>query len=170
MGGRLSGRALADEPLRRSHRFRPAGEEVSDDPLDSFVEVLGDLVHEPDPERGVGVEALAGEEVAARRARADAREHEGRDDGRNDPQAHFREAEDRIEAGDGHVGAGDDARAAAEGEPLNTGDDGRRASVDRLEHPVEPHRVRDVLVVGEVDRGALPLHVRSGAEARPVTG
>ena len=46
-------------------------------------------------------------------------------------------------------------------------DHGRGTGVDRLEHAVEPHRVLDVLVVVELDRDALPLHVRAGAEARP---
>ena len=49
---------------------------------------------------------------------------------------------------------------------MHDADDGRRAGVDRLEHPVQPHRVLDVLVVGEVDRRALPLDVGSCAEAR----
>ena len=40
--------------------------------------------------------------------------------------------------------------------------------VDRLEHGVETHRVGDVLLVGQVDRRALPLDVSAGAERRPV--
>ena len=51
---------------------------------------------------------------------------------------------------------------------MHAADDRRRAGVDRLEHAVEPHRVLDVLVVGEVDRGSLPLDVRTGAEGRPL--
>ncbi len=38
------------------------------------------------------------------------------------------------------------------------------------EHPEEAHRVLDVLVVGEVDRGALPLDVGAGAEAGALAG
>jgi hypothetical protein len=44
------------------------------------------------------------------------------------------------------------------------------AAVDRLAHAVEAHGVLDVLVVREVDRGALPLDVRTGAEAFAVPG
>ena len=51
---------------------------------------------------------------------------------------------------------------------LNPRHDGRGAGVDRLEHCMEAHRVQDVLVVVEVDRCTLPLHVGSGAKARPL--
>ena len=53
---------------------------------------------------------------------------------------------------------------------MHAADDGSRAGVDRLQHPVEAHRVLDVLVVGEVDRGSLPLDVGSGTEARALAG
>ena len=52
---------------------------------------------------------------------------------------------------------------------MHATDDRRRAGIDRLEHLVEAHRIPDVLVVREVDRRALPLHVRSGAETRAIT-
>jgi dihydrodipicolinate synthase/N-acetylneuraminate lyase len=52
---------------------------------------------------------------------------------------------------------------------LNPCHDGRGAGVDRLEHRVEAHCVLDVLVVVEVDRSTLPVHIGSGAEARPLT-
>ena len=52
----------------------------------------------------------------------------------------------------------------------NPRDDRRRAAIDRLAHPVEPQRVFGVLLEREVDRRALPLDVRAGAEARAVPG
>ena len=52
--------------------------------------------------------------------------------------------------------------------PLHARHDRGRAAVHCLEHPVEAHGVRDVLVIGEVDGGALPLDVGAGAEARSV--
>ena len=45
---------------------------------------------------------------------------------------------------------------------------GSGTGVDRLEHAVETHRIGDVLLVGQVDRRALPLDVGAGAERRPV--
>ena len=68
------------------------------------------------------------------------------------------------------VGAGDEAGAAAERVALDARDDRRRAAVDRLQHPAEGVRVGHVRVEVEVDRGAHPLDVRAGAEARPVAG
>ena len=62
------------------------------------VEIVRHLVHESDPERGLGVEALARHEVAARGARADPCEREGRDDRRDDPELHLREREDGVRA------------------------------------------------------------------------
>ena len=57
---------LEHEPLRLADGGRAAGEDVGDDPLDRRVEIGGDLVDEPDPQRRRRVEALAGEEVAPR--------------------------------------------------------------------------------------------------------
>ena len=53
---------------------------------------------------------------------------------------------------------------------MHAADDGSGAGVDRLQHPVEAHRVLDVLVVGEVDRRSLPLDVGSRTEARALAG
>ena len=72
--------------------------------------------------------------------------------------------------GDRDVGAGDEARPAAERVSLNARDDRSGAAVDRLQHPAQGVRVRDVRVEVEVDRGTHPLDVRAGAEARPVAG
>ena len=72
---------------------------------------------------------------------------------------------DRVLGGDRHVSAGREPAAAAEAVPLDPGDDGRGAAVDRLEHLVQAQRVLDVLLVREVDRRALPLDVGAGAEA-----
>ncbi len=123
---------------------------------------------EPDPKRGRSVEALAGQEVPPRRSRPDPREDERRDHRRHDPEPHLREPEDRVLARNRYVDAGRDAATAAERVALDPGDHGRRARVDRVEHPVEAHGVLDVLVVGEVDRCPLPVDVGAGAEARPL--
>jgi hypothetical protein len=53
---------------------------------------------------------------------------------------------------------------------VNARDDGGGAGVDRLAHAVEPERILDVLVVREADGRALPLDVRSRAEALPLAG
>src|SRR3954468_20562805 len=70
-------RVLAHQPLGGAGRLRPGLQKLRDDVFDRSVKVLRDLVHEPDPQRGRGVEALAGEEVASR-LRTDLAEHERR--------------------------------------------------------------------------------------------
>ena len=124
---------------------------------------------EPDAQRHVGAEALSGEEVPARGG-SDLREHERRDDRGDDPEPHLREAELGVLRRDRDVGTCDEPGPASEHVAVREADDGRRARVDRLQHPVQPHRVLDVLVVREVDRGALPFDVGAGAEARPLAG
>lgn len=125
---------------------------------------------EPDAERHVRPEPLAGKEVAARGSRPDPAEDEGRDDRRDDPQAHFREAEDGVLGRNGDVGAGDEAGTPAERVALHARDDGRRAGIHDLEHAVETHGVLDVLLEREVGGRTLPVDVRSSAEARAVAG
>jgi hypothetical protein len=56
-------RPLADEPLRLVHRLRPGGKQFADDPLDGLVEISGNLLHQPDAQGGLRVEAFTGEEV-----------------------------------------------------------------------------------------------------------
>jgi len=162
-------RTLANEPLRLTHRLGAAGEERIDDGGYGRLRIVRDLVHEPDPTRRIGAETLAGREVATG-GRADASEDEGRDDRGNDSEPYLREAEDRIRRRDRDVGARDEPAPAAERMSVHAADDGRRAGIERLEHPVEPHRVLDVPLVSEVDRGALPLDVGAGAEAGAVAG
>ena len=132
--------------------------------LDHAVETGCDLGDEPDAQRDLGAESLTGEEVAPRRPAADLGEREGRDHRRDDPQLDLREPEDSVVATDGNVAARSQATAAAEAVPLDAGDHGCRTRVDGDEHAVEAEGVLDVLLVGEVDRRALPLHVRSCAE------
>ena len=73
-------------------------------------------------------------------------------------------------AGDPDVGASDEPAASAECVPLHPRHHRCGTPVDRLEHAVEAHRVLDVLLVGEVDRGALPLDVGAPAEGRSLSG
>ena len=125
---------------------------------------------EPDPKRGLGIEALTGQEEPSRRRGADSRQDERRDHGRDDPELDLGEAEDRIGRGHRHVGAADEARAAAERVALHPPDDRGGAGVDRLQHAVEAERVLDVLLVGEIDRRALPVDVGAGTEALTFSG
>ena len=71
---------------------------------------------------------------------------------------------------DDDVRAGHEPGAAAEGVTLDARDDGRRAAVDRLQHAAQRVRVGDVGVVVERDRGAHPVDVGAGAEARTIAG
>ena len=82
----------------------------------------------------------------------------------NDPEPHLGEAEDGVGGGDCDVRARHQPAPAAERVAVHPRDHRRRAGVDRLAHLVQPHRVLDVLVVGQVDRGALPLDVGPGTE------
>ena len=61
-----------------------------------------------------GVEALAGQEERARVRRADLRQHEGRDDRRNDAELDFGEAENRVVGGDRDVADGGQPGAPAQ--------------------------------------------------------
>jgi len=126
-------------------------------------------VHEPDPQRGLGGEALAGDEPPPRRTGTDLRQRERRDHRRDDAELHLAERELRVRLGDDDVAAGDEPAAAAERVPLHARDDRRRARVDRVEHRAQSQRVRDVLVVAQLDRGAHPLHVGAGRERGAVT-
>ena len=157
------------EPLRPARRLRTGGEELAHDLLDRCVEIFRDLVHEPDPERGLGSEALAGHEIAPRSTGADPRQREGGDDGRDDPELHLRESEDGVGGGDRDVGRRDESGASAESVALYARDDGGGTAVDRLEHRAQRVRVGDVLVVREVDGRTHPVDVGPGGEARPVT-
>ena len=150
-----------------------SGPEVRSSPTTcstAAVEVGSDLVDEPDAKRGAGVEALSGEEVAARGPVADPRQHERRDDRGDDPELDLGEAERRVLGRERDVDGRGEAAAAAEAVALDASDDRGRAGVDRLEHPVEAQRVLDVLLVGEVDRRALPVDVGAGAEALAFAG
>jgi dihydrodipicolinate synthase/N-acetylneuraminate lyase len=158
------------EPLRLPNRLRPAREEGLDDRGDGLRWIARHLVYQPDAERDVGSETLARQEPAPGRPGPDLREDERRDDGGNDPQPNLREPEHRLLGRDRDVGARDEAAAAAERVAVNLDHHRSRAAVDRLAHPEEPEGVLDVLLVGKVDRGALPLDVGAGAEVLALTG
>ena len=161
---------LGDEPLRMPCRARACRAQLGQHSLERAAQVGVHLVHQPDPQGRRRVEALAGHEVPPRGALADLPQRERRDDGGDDPELHLGEREHRSGLGDRDVGAGDEPDAAAERVALDDGDDGCRTRVDRLEHAPERVRVGDVRFEVEVGRGAHPLDVRAGAEARPVPG
>jgi hypothetical protein len=143
---------------------------VLDHRRDALIEVpVGDLADEPDAQCHLGAEALASEEVAPR-VGADPREDEGGDDRGHDSEPDLREAEDRLRIRDDDVRAGDEPAATAERVAVHARQHGRRAAVDRLAHRVEPQRVRDVLLVGQVDGRALPFDVRARAEGLALAG
>ena len=151
-------------------RLGAAREQVSENCVDPLVEVpVRDLAHEPDPEGDVGPEPLAGEEVAARVC-PDPRQHEGRDDRGHDAEPDLCEAKDRLGVGDDDVRARDEPAAATERVAVHARNDRSGAAVDRLAHRVEPKRVGDVLLVAQVDGGALPLDVGAGAERLALSG
>ena len=104
-------------------------------------------MHEPDPQRGLGVEALTRHEVATRGAWADPREREGGDDSGDDPELHLREGEDGGRLGDRDVRRRDEPGSAAQCVALHPRHDRRGAAVDRLEHRPQRVRVGDVLLV-----------------------
>ncbi len=101
-------------------------------------------------------------------ALADLAHHEGRDDSRRDAQARLGKAEAHVVGGDGDVADRDKARAAAQSGAVNAADDGVPAVVYGAEHVGHAQRVVDVVVVAEVQTGAHPVEVGSGAEARAV--
>jgi hypothetical protein len=118
-----------------SCRPRTGAAQLAQDGVHGPIQVVRDLVHEPDPQRGGRVEALAGDEVASRCADADLRECEGRDHGWDDPELDLGEGELRAPVGDRDVGARDQAHAAAERMSLDAHHHGRGTDVDCLQHP-----------------------------------
>ncbi len=116
------------------------------------------------------VEALAGDEVAARMAGADLRECERRDDGRDEPELHLRKREDGVRRRDRDVGCRDESGSSAERVTVHTRDDRRRTGVDRLEHLAHRIRVGDVRIERQSHRPAHPLDVGARTEARAFAG
>jgi dihydrodipicolinate synthase/N-acetylneuraminate lyase len=157
------------EPLRPPNRLRATREESIDDRGDGLRRIGRHFLHESDAERDVGSKMFAGQEPAPGRPGPDLRENERRDDSRNDPQPHLREPEYGVLRRDGDVGARDEPTPPAERIAVNLDYYGSRAAVDRLAHPEEAEGVFDVLLVGQVDRGALPFDVGAGAEALALT-
>jgi len=127
-------------------------------------------VDEAETQRRLGVEALARDEVASRRALADPAERERRDHSGNDAELHLGERKSGSVLCDDDVRTGNKADPTAKDMPVHDSDDRGGTAVDRLEH--SPHRVRigDVRLEVEVGRRAHPLDVGPGAEARAVAG
>jgi Bacteriocin-protection, YdeI or OmpD-Associated/Domain of unknown function (DUF1905) len=151
-----------------ARRARTGGAQLGEHPAERIVQVLGDLVSQPDPQRRLGVEALSRHEVATGGALADLPQRERRDDRRDDSQLHLGEGERRPRVRERDVAARDEADPAAERVSVDDCHDRGAATVDRLEHPPERVGVGDVRLDVEVGRGSHPLDVGAGAEARPV--
>ena len=91
--------------LGRRNGLRPVGQELVDDALAGRFQ-LGerhDLVHQADAVRLLGVEAFAGQRVAAHLAQADGVVELRDDDGAGDADAHLGDREVGIVGGDHDV-------------------------------------------------------------------
>ena len=120
--------------------------------------------------RALGVEAFAGKEERPRVRRADLREDERRDDGWNDAEFHFGEAEDRIVGRDRDVADGRQSRTSAQRGAVHLRDDGLGAVVDRAEHVAHVLGVGDVRLEAQIERGAHPVDVGAAAEDLALAG
>ena len=161
---------LAHEPLRPPRRLRARREQLADDPLDRRVEIVGDLVHEPDAQRGLRVEALAGDEVAPRRARADLRERERRDDRRDDPELHLRERERASGAATAMSAHATSPAPPPSAWPCTRATTGAGQPSIASSICRSALRVGDVLLVARARPSAHPLDVGAGGEARALAG
>ena len=101
---------------------------------------------------------------------ADLRDHERRDDRRQDPQTRLGEPEPRAALGHDEVADRAQPHPAAERGALDAHDERHRAGVDRLEHVGHRHRVLLVALDVERHRRAHPGDVGAGTERRPVAG
>src|SRR5690349_15959611 len=81
---------LEDELFGVASRFGAGRAQLLEQAVDRFVQVVGELVDEPDPQGRLRVEALTGDEVAPGRAGADLGQRVGRDDRRDDPELDLR--------------------------------------------------------------------------------
>ena len=151
-------------------RARPRRAQLAEDRRKGLVEIGRDLVDEAEAQRRRRVEALAGNEVAARRALADFPEGERRDHGRDDSELDLRECENSPLVREGDVGGRHETRTAAHGVSLDDGDHGSGAGVDRLEHPAQGVRLGDVLLAREAHRRPHPVDVGARAEAGALAG
>src|SRR5260370_21537817 len=95
------------------------------------------MVDEADAPRLAPVEALAGERQAPRLRHADPRRDEGRDLRRDDAEARLRHGEARIGHAEGDIADRGEAEPAAEGRPLDDGDDDLRQPVEAREERAE---------------------------------
>ena len=76
----------------------------------------------------------------------------------------------RLCVRDDDVRARDEPAAAAERVAVHARHDRSGAAVDRLAHREEAEGIGDVLLVAQVDGGALPLDVGAGAERLALSG
>src|SRR5260221_13957299 len=118
------------------------------------------MVDEADAPRLAPVEALAGERQAPRLRHAGPRRDERRDLRRDDAEARLRHGEARIGHAEGDIADRGEAEPAAEGRPLDDGD-------DDLRQPVEAREERAETAVLEGARVLLAGPGRGGVELRP---
>ena len=135
---------------------------------DAVVETVGGtgLVDEAAAQGEVGTEGRAGEEHLPGHARTHAAHDEGADGGGDQAEAGLGEGEADALGGDGDVGDGEKAEAAAVDVALHPGDQRLGQGVEGGEHRREPRGLGDL--AGAVGGGLCPhpVEVAAGAEGR----
>jgi hypothetical protein len=95
---------------------------------------LAQLVHQTQPQRVVGGDALARESITPERPMSDGADHERHDAERRHADPQLRNREERRAGGDRHVAAGDEPRAATDRAAFDHGDSGFGQAVENREH------------------------------------
>ncbi len=140
--------------------------------LDRLVDAFrfDQLVYQADPQRGLGIEMLAGGKPAAGLARADRVDHVGGNHRRQQAQPAFGQPEAGGGAGNGDVAAGDQAHPATEGGALDPCDGGLGQLVQGAHQPRQRQRILAVVFLAGGGHAAHPLHVRARRKRRALAG
>ena len=126
---------------------------------------VADLMHEPEPQRFGGRDALAREAVAAEAAMAHGADEERHHAERRHADAHFRDREERRFGRDHDVAAGGEAGAAADRAAVHDRDRRLRQGVERDQHVAQRRRRRSRRLRGRL--AAARGEVGAGAEMPP---
>ncbi len=164
---------LGDHLLGGTGRKRSGREQFGDQRIEARIErrlAWQDLVHQPDPQRPLRSEALAGGEQRPGMSLTDARQHERADDRRDEAQLRLGETEGRVSGGQRHVRHAAERHAAAQGGAVDPCDHRHHALVDGGQHGLQATRIGLVLLHGQVHGGPLPFDIGPRAERLPVAG